>query len=182
MILPEFFERELIKYCEIHKIPIRNGMIPIKYKSAIETYIEDRLRKERFVTRQQEEKNRLTITLTLASIMGRIQPNESPIEMYLWDALEREGLTYMARKHFGVGCYEIDIAFPVCKLAIECDGVEYHRANQLQLERDQKRDKYLAQKGWRTLRIEGIAIRRNINFCIEKIKNMLGDFAKPAFV
>jgi len=177
VILEDKFLEEAIKFCEIYNIPIKDGKIPTEHIDEIIEYIRERLKKERAITRRLEENIRLKIDHSLGGIMKKLGANliDSPIEEYLWSALEREELTFMAKRQFEIGSYKIDIAFPNAKLAVECDGKEYHRANVLQLEKDQKRDKYLARKGWRTLRIEGIAIRRDINYCIERIKKALGN-------
>lgn len=179
MILEDKFLKEAVKFCRIHDIPIKNGRIPEEYVDDIQEYIKQRMDKERAITRRLEESISLKIESSLGGLMQKMQGMiiDSPIEEYLWHALEKEELSFMARRQFEIGPYKIDIAFPMAKVAIECDGAEYHRSNQLQLERDQKRDKYLARKGWRTLRIEGIAIRRDISYCIERIKQALRVFA-----
>jgi very-short-patch-repair endonuclease len=177
MILEEKFQGLVQDYCREHKIRIIDGKIPICHKRDIEDFIDRVLKNERAITRGMEKLHDMQVGNILNKMLGRIDVLNSPIEQYLWDALEREGLSYLARRQFDIGPYKIDMAFPIARLAVECDGAEYHRANMVQFERDQKRDKYLARKGWRTLRIEGIAIRRDINFCIKKIKDNLGDLA-----
>ncbi len=152
MILPDKYLGEVIKYCEIKNIPI----------------------KKRDITRRLEEQGKMGLADSIGKIMCGIKQEESPIEEYLWEALKRTELSFLAIRQFEIGKYRIDFAFPKYKLAVECDGAEYHRANILQLERDQVRDKYLAHKGWRTLRVEGIAIRRDITYCIERIKKAMG--------
>ena len=176
MILEDKFQEEVKKYCEIKDIKIKNSRVSAKYISEIQQYIQDRLNKEREITKKQEESLSSSINFLVKDFLNTIsgQILFSPIEDFLWDALEKNELSYMAKRQFEIGKYKIDIVFPIAKLAIECDGAEYHRANQLQLERDQKRDKYLARKGWRTLRIEGLAIRRDIIYCIERIKTAIG--------
>lgn len=180
MILPDKFLEEAIKYCRLHNIPIEGGKIPTRHIREIQNYINERIKKERAITKRLKENTRLRLGTSIQSIMSKMIGSEtdSPIEEYLWDALERAELSFLAKRQFEIGHYRIDIAFPKSKLAVECDGQQYHRDNQLQLEKDQKRDNYLAKKGWRTLRIEGIAIRRDINYCIERIKQALGIFTE----
>lgn len=179
MLIEEKFKDKVIKFCALKNIPIERGFIPQKYAGEISEFIKNSLDKERQTTKRLEENLQSRLNFSIKSVIHKLSGMviEYPIETYLWDALEREELFYMARKQYEIGPYRIDIAFPVCKLAIECDGAEYHRANITQLERDQKRDKYLARKGWRTIRFSGIEIRRDINFCITKTKECLGDFA-----
>jgi very-short-patch-repair endonuclease len=180
MILQDKFLEEVEKYCETHNITIRDGQVPSKHEGEIIEYIKRRLARERQTTARLEESIRLRMECSVGGIMQRLVGCviNSPVEEYLWDALTREELSFMARRQFEIGPYRIDIAFPNAKLAVECDGAQYHRGTELQLERDQKRDKYLARKGWRTLRIEGIAIRRDIGYCIERIKKALGIFTE----
>jgi len=176
MIFEEKLLEEITKYCIIKNIPIKNGKIPVFYEREINGYIRERLEKERGVTRRSEENIQLRMDYSIQNIITKLLVGikiESPLEEYLWDALEKEELSYLAKKQFEIGKYKIDIAFPVAKLAIECDGAEYHRSNIQQLERDQKRDIYLARKGWRTMRFAGIEIRRDIKFCIKKIKEAI---------
>lgn len=85
----------------------------------------------------------------------------------------KAGLDIHCKPQFEIGTKRVDIAFPIAKLVVECDGKEFHHDNQDQIDRDQKRDIYLAKKGWRVLHIEGLAIRRNIDLCVEKIKEQL---------
>jgi very-short-patch-repair endonuclease len=177
MILEEKFLSIIQDFCDINKIKVVNGRIPEIYSSQIQGYIKKRLQHERAITRNLEKQNEMKIGNIASRILFGIQVLDSPIEQYLWDAIEREGLDYLARRQFEIKPYKIDIAFPIARLAVECDGREYHRENVQQLERDQRRDKFLARKGWRTLRIEGIAIRKDIQFCIKKIKDALGDLA-----
>ena len=174
MILPDKYLEEVIKYCEFKNIAIQDGKVPAYCENEIKDYIAQRMKKERAITRRLEEESRISIAPTIAKILGVVKPEESPIEEYLWIALERAELSFLAIRQFEIGSYKIDFAFPKYKLAVECDGAEYHRGTELQLERDQKRDKYLARKGWRTLRIEGIAIRRDIQYCMERIRKAIG--------
>lgn len=174
MILPDKFLEEVTKFCEIHQIPIKNGKILQEHIREIETYIAERLKKERDITRRLEEQYKNSISSMVHEILFKVKPEDSPIEEYLWQALQREELSFLAVRQFEIGLYRIDFAFPKYKLAVECDGKKYHRENQQQLERDQKRDKFLARKGWRTLRVEGLAIRRDINYCIKRIKEAIG--------
>jgi len=182
MILEEKYAELVNQYCAIRGIPLRNGLIPESYAGEIKKYIHSRMEKETAITRRLQESMRSQIKHQIGSIMTDFEKKkvDSPIELLMWDALERYELISGACKQFEIGPYRIDIAYPMARLAVECDGAQYHRENQIQLERDQKRDKYLARKGWRTLRLEGIAICRDIEFCVEKVKRCLGVFVTNA--
>ena len=145
-----------------------------KYQKDIHDFIRNRLEKERKINREIEAFNKFKVRTTLGKILKRLQV-ESPIEEILRNALLMAGLGKHLRTQFKIGAKRVDFAFPIARLAVEADGKEYHRADILQLEKDLERDKYLARRGWRVLHIEGLAIRRNIQLCVEKIKEELGE-------
>lgn len=169
MSFKDHYYEEVNKFCKLSGIPISGGCINNTDRDKIENFLHMKIKQEKGFTRSLERKN--SVSTVMDSMKKMVC--DSPIEKYLWDALVHFGLDTKAKMQYEIGKYRIDIAFPDSRLAVECDGAQYHRANQLQLERDQKRDKYLARKGWRTLRFEGIAIRRNIYYCIGEIKKNL---------
>jgi len=175
MILPAYLQDEVKKYCEIRGFRMIRGNVESKHIPAIQNFIKERLRKDRSITKRKEEDGKLTIQSTVNKILkeGII---ESPIEQYLAEALAREGLLKYCRPQFEIGKYRVDFAFPIAKLFVEADGKAYHFTEASQIERDQERDKYLARKGWHGLHLEGLAIRRNIGLCMEKIKEALQPF------
>ena len=48
--------------------------------------------------------------------------------------------------------YSIDLAFPSLMLAVELDGIYWHSLPAMQA-KDQRKDKALAERGWRVVRI-----------------------------
>ena len=177
MILPEYLDTEVKKFYEFSKISIISDRISEKDKQLIGEFIKNRFKKLRQVNRELEIKNKVKIRTTLSEIIKTLRV-DSPIEEILRDALIVEGLGKHLRTQYEIGSKRVDFAFPIAKLVVEADGKEYHRENQMQLERDMQRDKYLARKGWIILHIEGLAIRRNLGLCIEKIKEQLKPFLK----
>ena len=173
MILPNYLLPEVKKFCKMQGISIVKNKIPEKHIKDIKDFVGNRLNIDRQITRKKEWFDNLKTKNILKNIIPQLKVTESPIEEYLLNALVNEGLSKHLRTQFEIGSKRVDFAFPIARLVVEADGKEYHRANQDQLERDQKRDKYLARKGWRVLRIEGLAIRRNIGLCIKKIKEQL---------
>lgn len=97
-------------------------------------------------------------------------------QLILYDKLVEQNLR--PEKDFEIGGITAPLAFPKAKLAIDFETCQYNFEHIRQLERDQKRDKYLARKGWRVIHIEGFAIRRNIGLCIDKIKQALKPFLR----
>lgn len=48
--------------------------------------------------------------------------------------------------------YRFDVAFVEARLAIECDGWQYHGKHKADFERDRKKDRLATMEGWRLLR------------------------------
>lgn len=81
--------------------------------------------------------------------------------------------------------YEIDIAIPDKKIAIEIDGDYWHgnpnfypKLSVRQLRRqssDKKKDKFLKKHGWSVLRFWETDIKNNTSSCIEKIKSVVNN-------
>lgn len=75
--------------------------------------------------------------------------NMTPIENWLWaDIRNANAVLY---PQFPVGRFFVDFANPVAKVAIECDGYEYH----LDRGKDHDRDVELGDMGWSVYRIPG---------------------------
>ncbi|NSX05066.1 endonuclease domain-containing protein [Cupriavidus gilardii] len=72
----------------------------------------------------------------------------SPIEYDAW--CEIRGLGVPLWPQLPVGKYFVDFGNPVVKIALECDGKEWHDA-----ERDAKRDADLLELGWSVYRVTG---------------------------
>lgn len=175
MIYPKHMEEEVKKFCDICGIPILGGSIQREHVKTIENFVYSKMRTDRLITKRSEEINEGHVGTILNSILKN-NIFDSPIEEFMAKAMEQHGLLKHAKTQYEIGTKRVDFAFPVARLVVECDGMEYHFSDQEQIEKDQKRDIYLARKGWRVLHIEGLAIRRNIGLCIEKIKNELNPF------
>jgi very-short-patch-repair endonuclease len=102
---------------------------------------------------------------------------ESFIEAWLHEALRL--ITYDSKTtptkieaQYAVGEYRLDIAFPDYKLAIECDGQDYHSSNEDRF-RDTERDQVLRREGWTTMRFSGSQIYRSSPACTQLVLNEL---------
>lgn len=72
----------------------------------------------------------------------------TPIERAIWCDIRNEGLVmYPQWPEFG---FFLDFANPVARVAIECDGREFHDAKE-----DAIRDSILGDHGWKVYRIPG---------------------------
>ena len=167
-------EQEVKAYCRANGIP-EEGVVTRDQAHQLEHFLDKIRRRERIKTRLKEESTKSQIGMCLRSLVNHMAGSiiHSPIEEFLWEELKRVGLTDKAETQYPIGPYKIDIAYPYKRLAVECDGQEYHKDQRWQLDRDQKRDRYLARKGWLTLRLSGKLIRNNINHCVDLIREKL---------
>lgn len=81
----------------------------------------------------------------------------SPIEWDAWQVIRGDGRCPLYPQ-YPVGKYFVDFGNPYLKIALECDGHEYH----LDKEKDNKRDYELKQLGWTVYRIPGSDCRRPV--------------------
>ena len=176
MILPDYLTESVLIFCETRGIPVIDGNIPVDYMRDVEVFIQDKLKKDRAFTRKKEQNDQRKIKNILDSVLPGFKPTESPIEEFLFNAIKNNKLDEHCRPQFEIGTKRVDFAFPIAKLVVECDGRKYHHTEQWQIEKDQERDKYLSKKGWRVLHFEGLAIRKNIDLCIDKIIKNLKPF------
>jgi very-short-patch-repair endonuclease len=95
---------------------------------------------------------------------------ESPIETILYNALKNKG--YNIETQVRCGKYRIDMTLPLYKLAIECDGKEFH-SNPEQKAHDRKKNAYLRRSGWSIMRIKGSQIHRNLPKVIQRIEKKI---------
>jgi very-short-patch-repair endonuclease len=80
---------------------------------------------------------------------------ESLIEDILLREFNLRGIYLIPQ--FQIGRYRIDLALPEKKLAIECDGKEWHSTEE-QIKRDNIRQKEIEDLGWVVIRFSGSEI------------------------
>ena len=68
--------------------------------------------------------------------------------------------------------YEIDVAFPKARLAIEVDGFRYHSGDE-RFQRDRTKQNALTSTGWRVLRFTWADLSDRPGYVIEQIRHML---------
>lgn len=145
----------------------------IKDKKVIEDIIGYEFRKRNIETREKEKRDKLSIGLTVITFLEDLfSYKKTSIEKYMANAMTNTKLP-IAEGQYKIGTKIVDFAFRKQKLVVECDGYKWHRYDKEQIERDIKRDAYLAKRGWRVLHFSGVQIRRNIEGCIEEIKRAL---------
>src|SRR5438093_12994064 len=90
----------------------------------------------------------------------------SPIEVALYDAMRREGLSPFPQ--FYIQGYYADFAFPDVRVAVEADGAAYHEG--VRHEQDRKRDWILGRAGWTVKRFHGTTIYHKADNCAYVIR------------
>ena len=94
----------------------------------------------------------------------------------LWlDGPKPKAATVIRPQHH-IGLHRIDFAVFInswndreIRLAIECDGHEFHEKTKEQAARDKSRDRVLQTEGWRVLRFTGSEIWRRPMECAEQV-------------
>lgn len=95
---------------------------------------------------------------------------DSPLERMLYYELRYSYKGQIVPQH-PLGPYRIDFALPKYKLALECDGYQYHSSEKAQLH-DRNRDAYMKRAGWKVMRFTYKDLcRENIAQTIQHIHN-----------
>lgn len=119
---------------------------------------------ERFAAIRAHYKRELPRMLAVYRETGRVlfdpyrldfTSDQTPIEAAVWGDLRAAGLPFYPQIP-ALG-YFLDFADPFNRIAIECDGKEWHGA-----EKDVKRDARLAAAGWLVYRIPGWKCKRTM--------------------
>ena len=88
-------------------------------------------------------------------------------EVLLWTELRKRPGGYRFRRQHPQSPFTIDFACLSSRLAIEVDGEAHDRGGNPQ--RDEMRDRVLAERGFRTLRIPAREVLKNMETCIMAI-------------
>jgi hypothetical protein len=132
--------------------------------------------------------------MDLAAEIERVTAQcESPIEKRLVSALLESGRFYPIEPwprivpqwsmRLGTRTVRLDFAIvvqptptqPVRRIAIECDGHDYHERTKEQAARDRRRDRMLQLKGWTVLRFTGSEIHSNVDDCVAHVCEALSN-------
>jgi very-short-patch-repair endonuclease len=98
-------------------------------------------------------------------------------EVLLWRELQKRPAGYRFRKQFPQAPYTLDFACLSARLAIEVDGEAHSRDDQP--EKDVVRDKILAERGFRTLRLPAYEVLKDMQSCIIAIVEACRDGGPP---
>ena len=98
------------------------------------------------------------------------RPRTSQIETRLLAAMKQQGLT--PETQFVVGHFIADFAFPNDRLLVEADG-DYWHFTEKGLEKEKRRDAYLAERGWQVLHFTESEIMDDTDACVGEITRLL---------
>jgi len=112
----------------------------------------------------------------IVKLIGRYDPsklpeNYSPAEQYFAYIQQTEGIKF--KQQYKIGKYRVDFFYPEKDLIVEIDGKSFHTSPS-QIEYDEKRHRWLMNKGYVILRFSAREIYYNCNECIDKVKKFLG--------
>ncbi|MBA4748182.1 MAG: DUF559 domain-containing protein [Sphingopyxis sp.] len=98
-------------------------------------------------------------------------------EVLLWQQLKQQPGNYQFRKQHPLGPYVLDFACIRARLAIEVDGEAHSRGDQPQ--RDEIRDAYVQNEGFKTIRIPATEVLRNMESVVTFIVDQCRQRALP---
>jgi len=96
-----------------------------------------------------------------------IPSKDTTIEKLIQKNYNVEKFTF--QKHYSIGCWQVDIAFPDQKLVVECDGDYWHQLARKKL-RDEELNKYIDEIRWKILHFHEHEILRSPSECVDKIE------------
>jgi very-short-patch-repair endonuclease len=109
---------------------------------------------------------------TKRKIRTTLRKSSTAAEAVLWTYLKgRKLLGKKFRRQSSVGPYIVDFYCPECRLIVELDGAPHFAPHVDEYER--RRTEYLEHSGLKVVRFENKAIRENIDFVLEAIKQGL---------
>jgi very-short-patch-repair endonuclease len=118
----------------------------------------------------------LGITSILCGMWRKMRPGEdieSVLELLMVRAIHENRKWFNAEFYLQVeeGPYRIDLVITdgTNKVAVECDGHDWHEKNQQQAVNDRKRDRYLQRKGYFVARFTGYEIYKNVDMVIKEL-------------
>jgi very-short-patch-repair endonuclease len=105
--------------------------------------------------------------------------NESPLEDRLWDELKKDNIEaerqYYVAEEKGKYCLDFAIFCEKGNIDVECNGDKWHSQKE-NIAKDNKRNNFLASKGWSVLRFSTREIDDNMPDCLYKLKETINRF------
>lgn len=109
----------------------------------------------------------IAVYVKCRSVLNRC---ESPIEQRLIFSLSFE-LFLKVEPQIRLANYRADFGFPGRKIAVECDGHEYHKTQE-QRTHDARRDRVFTTEGWNVIRFTGSEINADPLKCAREIERI----------
>ncbi len=104
----------------------------------------------------------------------RLRKAMSPPEATLWIRLRNHGLNGLKfRRQHPLGPYILDFYCDSVRLAVEVDGAGHH--TDAQAKHDERRDRWLASQGVRTVRVSAEWVRRDLAGLLQHIAQAAAD-------
>ena len=98
-------------------------------------------------------------------------------EVLLWIQLQKKPCGHSFRKQVPQHPYTLDFACLKARLAIEVDGEAHNRGDQPQ--KDVARDRVMAARGFRTLRLPAHEVLKNMEGCLMAIVSACDEVSPP---
>ena len=100
-----------------------------------------------------------------------LRNNQTPEEKIIWQHLRKKKFGYPFYRQYGVGPYVLDFYCPKLRLAIEIDGSQHAKKDNI--EYDHERGQYLAGLDIKTLRFGNGEVRANLEQVLQKIQSVI---------
>ena len=168
----------------VEGLPLLNAMVPFVVVSGVHSQEE-----AQWVTNLAMS-HRCGAALSLldaGDLAAQLEKCESPIEarllVHLWQKYTDRFLHAEAQVTDDQYRIDMEVVGPLlrggARLGIECDGHDFHERTREQAQRDKKRDRDLAARGWRILRFTGSEIWKDPARCAQEVFKVVESLAEP---
>jgi very-short-patch-repair endonuclease len=117
----------------------------------------------------EKQKLNLARAQLLASRAAAMRAVLTPSEERLWQAICSRQLGIAFRRQVVLGRYIVDFCAPAVRLVVEVDGPYHSRRGRA----DMRRDRWLAEAGYRVLRLEAGLVMRELPLALARVQQAL---------
>ncbi len=108
----------------------------------------------------------------LKELARELRKNMTDAERRVWSKIRRKQLReFQFYRQKNIGDYIVDFYCPAAKLIVELDGGQHY--SEENIEKDEARDKFLSDLGFRVLRFSNSDVFKNIEGVVTEIYNHL---------
>ena len=116
----------------------------------------------------------------LKELARELRKNMTDAERRVWSKIRRKQLRgFQFYRQKNIGDYIVDFYCPAAKLIVELDGGQHY--SEENIEKDEARDKFLSDLGFRVLRFSNSDVFKNIEGVVTEIYNHLENPPYPPF-